>query len=85
METTVQQPISEIKISLYPNPATDCVQITGIEGTASLKISNLHCKTFLNKEITGDEIICLKALPKGMYIAKITSESKVVERKLVKK
>lgn len=85
METTVLQPISEIKISLYPNPATDCVQITGIEGAASLKISNLHCQTFLNIEIIGDEIICLKALPKGMYIAKITSKSKVVERKLVKK
>lgn len=85
MATTVLQPISEIKISLYPNPATDCVQITGIEGSASLKISNLHCQTFLIKEIMGDEIICLKSLPKGMYIAKITKENIFVERKLVKK
>ncbi len=85
METQVLQPIKEIKVSLYPNPATDCVQISGIDGNVLLKISNLHCQTFLNKEIVDDEIICLKALPKGAYIAKITSSNGIIERKLVKK
>jgi hypothetical protein len=84
MNNTAQQTKSETKISLYPNPTSDCFQISGLIGAAMLIISDLHCRVLLKKEVNSEESICLRKLPKGVYIAKISSESGVVERKLVK-
>lgn len=72
-------------ISLHPNPATDYFQITGIDDTAVITISDLHCRVLLTKRITENEKISVSALPKGVFIAKISTATLTVEKKLEKK
>lgn len=75
---------SNAKISLYPNPATDFFRIIGLEDTALITISDLYCRVLLTTKITSDENISVSSLRKGVYIAKITTSTTTVERKLVK-
>jgi len=84
IRTHVHPTLNTPKITLYPNPATESFQIIGIEGTASIVISDLHCIVQIKTQITGDESISVKTLRNGVYIAKITSSTGVVERKLTK-
>lgn len=76
---------SNTAIRLYPNPATDFFQLSGIEDTAVVTISDLHCRILLTKQVTGDEQISLSSLPKGVFIAKIRTSTLTVEKKLEKK
>jgi len=86
MEISTYQPNQETKISIFPNPTADYFQISGIVGSVKLIISNIHCKIFMTKEdVFSDEIISVKALPKGIYIAKIISNSGIARKKLEKK
>ena len=71
-------------ISLYPNPATDYFQIKGIIDTALVIISDLHCKVLFSKIITENEKIPVGILPKGVFIAKISTSGFTVEKKLIK-
>ena len=71
-------------ISLYPNPATDYIQIKGIEETALVTISDLHCRILFSKKIVENEKISVNVLPKGVFIAKISTSGITVEKKLVK-
>jgi hypothetical protein len=77
--------LTQPTISLYPNPTSDYFQISGIEDTAHLTISDLNCIVLLKKQITSDENIQISHFRNGVYIAKIVTESGIVERKLVKK
>jgi len=82
--TPTHHTIKKGTISLYPNPATDYFQVSGIEDTASIVISDLYCRVLIKKQIVGDENISVSSLRNGVYIAKITSASGIIERKLVK-
>ena len=84
MENSDTNSTQEIRISLHPNPATDCTQASGFTGSAKIIISNFHCRVLLSKDIVDEELVCLKSLPKGVYIAKIISENGTERRKLVK-
>lgn len=86
MEISNYQTTQNTKISLFPNPTADFFRVSGIVGTAKLIISNIHCKILMTKEeVSSDEDICVKSLPKGIYIAKIISKRGVERRKLEKK
>jgi len=71
-------------ISIYPNPTTDFFQITGIEDTALLTISDLHCRVLLTKKIIENERISVSVLPKGVFIAKISTSGFTIEKKIEK-
>jgi len=85
MKTPVENKVNNITIRLYPNPATDFFQLSGIEDTAVVTISDLHCRVLFTKQITGDEKISLSSLPKGVFIAKIRTSTLTVEKKLEKR
>lgn len=86
MEISNYQTTQNTKISLFPNPTADFFRVSGIIGTAKLIISNIHCKVLMTKEeVSSDEDICVKSLPRGIYIAKIISKRGVERRKLEKK
>jgi hypothetical protein len=73
-----------MKISLFPNPATEDLQINGFEGTAFITISDVNCVVSIKKQIINGEFISLKLLRKGMYIAKIITSNYMIEKKLMK-
>lgn len=85
MEIRDLQTTSQSRIYLFPNPAIDSFQVGGVDGTAKVIISNMHCRVFITKDIVGDESICLKSLPKGIYIVKIITEERIERKKLEKK
>jgi hypothetical protein len=72
------------KISVYPNPVTDIFTINGIEGTATLQIINTNGQVVKNELINSGQKVSVGNLPQGMYIIKLTTENKKVEKKLIK-
>jgi len=82
MKTTIS--LNSPKISLHPNPTSDYFQIKGIEDTALVTISDINCRVLLIKRIVGDENISIDTFRKGVYIAKIATDTCIIERKLVK-
>ena len=85
MNSTILTTMKKAPIRLHMNHVTDSFQIIGLEDTASIIVSDLHCRVFLKMQISGEENISLSALRKGVYIAKITSGTCTVEKKLEKK
>jgi len=80
--------VNEIKnvgnsIKLYPNPATDAFQVTGIEGTATIIVSDLNGRLLFTKEVTTGETVSVSTLPNGMYLATIKSKDITETEKLV--
>jgi hypothetical protein len=79
--STVQKP----KTIFYPYPVIDTFQISGISGKVKLVISDLHCRILLTQEIVCDEVISLKGIPRGIYVAQLTTPDGIERRKLEKR
>jgi len=74
----------DTSISLHPNPATDFIQVCGVEGTVIVTISDIYCRVLCVNKVVCNENIPVSFLRKGVYIAKITTASGTVEKKLIK-
>jgi hypothetical protein len=62
------------QVSVFPNPASDFIQITGgIEETFLLTIISVEGKTMLSGQYSVGDKINIGFLPKGMYIAKLNN------------
>jgi hypothetical protein len=85
METITQSNVQQLKICFTPNPATDQVQISGIEGNVKLVISDMHCRVLITQNIVCDDVVCLKSLTRGIYIAKLISPNGKIERRKLEK
>jgi len=80
--------VNEIKsvgnlITIYPNPATNVIQITGIEGTATITVSDVNGRLLLSKQVKGNEVITISTLPNGVYLITIQSNNTRKTEKLV--
>ena len=71
-------------ITLYPNPAIDDLQIKYLDGAGSFTLSDLSGRQLINKKIANNEVVSVAALPKGVYIVKITTKDGTIEKKVVK-
>ena len=61
------------KLDIYPNPATDAVTITGLEGGERITLFNLSGSAVYQSMATNArENIPISGLPKGLYLVKIT-------------
>lgn len=84
MTSSIATTTKKATIRLYPNPTTDEFQISGIDDTALVVISDLYCRPLIKTKVNPDENISISSLRNGVYIAKITTSTETVERKLVK-
>ncbi len=82
--STAVPTLSDKKVYLYPNPMTESFQISGVEGTSTVSVSDLNGKTLFSKQVLGNENISVVKLPKGRYIAKIITAEGTIERKIIK-
>jgi len=71
-------------LKLVQDTITDCFYIEGLENTAQLIVSDLHCKVLIKQTITDRELVSTSSLRKGIYIARIITATGMVEKKLVK-
>ena len=73
------------QLFIYPNPATDGFYI-GLDGkNANVSIFNMNGMLVLSTTAVDKAFINISALTRGMYIVKITTDERTIERKLVKK
>ncbi len=71
------------QIQVYPNPASNFLNIK-LKGNASLAISDLQGKTFLNSNYDGINGIDISQLNTGIYLVTIQQNGKMYHAKFVK-
>ncbi len=65
-------------VSLYPNPATDLLNVT-VKENSTFELIDITGKTVLLRTVEGTSSINISKLSSGMYLAKVTSESGLTE------
>jgi hypothetical protein len=83
--TTAIKLINSEIISLYPNPVSDGFHVNGLKKTSTLSVFDINGRLLLSKRIVDNEYISVNFLPKGVYMVRISSESGISEKKLVRK
>jgi Secretion system C-terminal sorting domain len=79
--------LSESRLSLYPNPATDKITIVSIATPiqSQLSIMNLNGKELTTRQITQPQTqIDISNLPSGVYFVRLTSDRTVEMGKIIK-
>lgn len=71
------------KISLYPNPVINAFQIIGIEGMATINVSDLNGRLLLSKNVTDNEMVSISNLPNGVYLVVIKLNNTTKKEKLI--
>lgn len=84
MPVLIQPPTLSV-LKLVQNDESNDFYIVGIEDIALLVVSDLHCKVMLKQQVANNELVSISSFRKGIYIAKIITETAMVEKKLVKK
>ena len=70
------------EITLHPNPGSGQLRIQGLpEGVSVLRFFSLDGKMVHSAQVTSGGEVAAAALPKGMYIAEITTATGEVERR----
>lgn len=70
------------KVVLYPNPSNGVFAISGITTDATIEIYSILGQKVFEQNFTGETTLHVD-LTAGIYMAKITSDSKVVTKKIV--
>lgn len=73
---------SELKVSIYPNPAKSHITIAGVNNPATIELFSISGQKLLTKDFSGTSTLQIN-LTSGLYIAKIFSEGKTAVRKIV--
>ncbi|SMC84087.1 ELWxxDGT repeat protein [Moheibacter sediminis] len=74
------------QFSIYPNPVTDIINISGKSSISSVQIYDLAGKILSNQSFNSQEAkLNISSLPKGIYIIKLVSEGKTNSYKIIKK
>lgn len=72
------------KISIYPNPAKNRIQVSNIDATsAEIRIFNLLGKQVLHQAAITEKTIDISSFNSGVYIVKINADGKTKTQKLV--
>ncbi len=58
-------------IKLYPNPATNYIQLSGFESNIDLKVMNILGETVLSETVNSQQKVSIQKLQKGVYFARI--------------
>lgn len=73
---------SNLKVVIYPNPAFKTITISGLNEKAKIEIFNISGAKLLETTFVGETKLNID-LASGIYFAKISSENKVVVKKIV--
>jgi len=72
------------KISIYPNPFTNGLYVTGLNGISLLSIFDLNGKLIFTKKIQSNEYVSVKSLISGTYFINIISGNRNLKMKVLK-
>ncbi len=74
--TDIRYPKSPAMVNVYPNPASNSIQIQQ-EGRFLLEIIDANGRAIWRKPVQGYEVIDIRALQNGVYSLKLISEERV--------
>ncbi|RLB62340.1 MAG: hypothetical protein DRH08_12625, partial [Deltaproteobacteria bacterium] len=82
--TSVDDPFAENITALYPNPATDVVNVTSSQAMTRITVINYVGQVVYDKELNDEHSLTLNGatLDAGVYIVKITTENGLVTKRL---
>jgi hypothetical protein len=77
--------LNKRKFRVFPNPATDFIQVSGAEtgGRVSLKILSLNGQLMKEASFSGNQLISLQSLPSGIYLMELHSGDEIQREKIV--
>ncbi len=78
----VETIISEIPVSIYPNPVKDHFTIDGIR-SGVVTVLTMNGQNMMQLPVRNGQTIATDGLGKGMYLVKIETDNKVVYRKIM--
>ncbi|MBU2940280.1 endonuclease [Lacinutrix sp. C3R15] len=73
---------NELKVQVYPNPATNKVSINGLLNQAEVEVFSVEGRKIKTYNVNGNSVLHIN-LSSGMYVFKITSEGKSTFKKIV--
>lgn len=73
---------NDLKVSIYPNPAQNYLNILGLDDNATLEIYTLSGMKIKTENFVGPTQLNLD-LPSGIYYVKIATETKSITKKLI--
>jgi len=71
------------KILVFPNPASNYIDIKGIEQESDLQIFDVLGNSILKSKILSNRRIYLKDLSSGMYLVKISSNYTAYSQRII--
>ena len=71
----------DLKIAVYPNPAKNSITVSGVQNEGTIEIYSISGQKLLNDVFKGETAFSID-FPTGIYIAKISSEGKIIIRKI---
>ena len=72
-------------LSIFPNPATDAITISGLTGKGEMRLYNIEGKELIKRIVTAhSELVNIGLLAKGIYLLKVTDADNVQQLKIVK-
>jgi hypothetical protein len=74
---------SNPNLVIYPNPATDFINVSGIEEAAGLQVLNSSGQLISELSISENTTIPLKAIPNGIYFIRIFDKNSVQTKKII--
>jgi hypothetical protein len=81
--STVNTSANVKEVSVYPNPAGNAIQVTGVQGKVTLKLLDVNGRLLFTKEVTANETVPVSFLPNGLYMATIKSNDVAVTQKFI--
>ncbi|MFP4469962.1 MAG: T9SS type A sorting domain-containing protein [Bacteroidales bacterium] len=72
-------------LSIYPNPSTGLLKISGLNAEADMIVSNAHGQIVYRGRVNGNTDLDLSTQPKGVYFIKLMSEDATKIEKVVLK
>ncbi len=72
-----------LSISIFPNPANDMIQISGIENGTAAEIYDLTGKLMLSEIINNTQILSLEGFKSGTYVLNLQTAEQRTTKKIV--
>lgn len=83
--SSIGDPADDTNVSIFPNPASGNVVVSGIEGEATVTVVDMNGRTVFTTQANESTTIDLAGFAQGAYLVRISSGQTLVTRKLVVK
>ncbi|CDF80366.1 alginate lyase (PL6/PL7/CBM32) [Formosa agariphila KMM 3901] len=83
-QESIMEHNSELELSLYPNPATNFINIKGGKAYHTITVYDQVGKVIFNRPIQG-ETIDISSLNSGLYIFRLSGAHNAISKRIIKK